>query len=101
MKHQDFFVRFYEEKGGLDLFFGSPSKDYTRIRSLIYFLSDEKDIPGFNLLDFFRGIMKKEANLLQKHIDKFEVCFGSEFPKYEEGLRLAEQRYFERMSPKR
>ena len=101
MKHQDFFVRFYEEKGGLDLFFGSAPKDYMRICSLIYFLSVEKDFVGFNLLDFFRGIMKKDANLLQKHIDKFEACFGSEFPKYEEGLRLAEQRDFEWMLPKR
>ena len=94
LKHQDYYVKFYEEKGGLDLSFGSPSKGFIAIRALIYFLSNEKDFVGPSL--FFGG-MKKEAKLLQKQIDRFESCYENEFPKSVEELRLADERYYARV----
>jgi hypothetical protein len=98
LKHQDYYVKFDEEKGGLDLSFGSPSKGFIAIRALIYFLSKEKDFIGFSLIRFiFFNVMKTEARLLQKHIDKFESGFEREFPKSEEELRLAEEKYYARV----
>ena len=46
LKHQDFLVRLFAERGGLDLFFGSSSAGFVEMRSLIYFLSGERDFYG-------------------------------------------------------
>src|SRR6476660_118945 len=75
LKRQDYYVKFEEERGGLDLSFGSPSKGFIATHALIYFLSKEKDFIGFSLIGFLlSNAMKKEASLLQKHIDEFELC---------------------------
>ena len=92
-RHQDFFVKLDAERGTLDVSFGSLYKGFIAIRALIYFLSNEKDFVGRSI---FGGI-KTEAKLLQKHIDKFESSFESEFPKSEEELKIAEERYYARV----
>jgi hypothetical protein len=94
LKHQDFFVKLYEEKGRLDVSFGSPSKGFMSIRALIHFLSNEKDFVGPSL--FFGG-MKTEAKLLQKYIDRFESGYETEFPSSAEEFRFAEERYYARV----
>jgi hypothetical protein len=95
LKHNEYRVRVFEERGGLDLFFGSSMNGFIEIRSLIFFLSGEKDLIYAPLAG-----MKKYARLLQEHIDEFELCFGSEYSKFEEGLKYAEKKFDERlMSP--
>ena len=94
LKHQNYSVKLYEEKGGLDISFGSPSKGFMSIRALIYFLSHEKDFVGRSF--FFSG-MKQEAKLLQKYIDRFEASYETEFPNSAEEFRFAEERYFARV----
>ena len=67
LKNQDFFIRFEEERLGLDVSFGSPSKGFMRVRALIYYLSKERKFIGLGkgCLSFFRNHMEIEAKLLQ------------------------------------
>ncbi len=100
LKNQDFFIKFEEEKGGLDLSFGSPSKGFMRIRALIYYLSKERKFIGLGsgCISFLRNHMETEAKLLQQYIDKFEASFGGEFPSTIEEAKLAEDRYYRKIT---
>ena len=88
LNRQDFFVRFFSERLWIDLYFGSPSKGFVEIKSLTYFLSGGKDFVDYSLSE-----MGKRTTLLREHIDEFEKCLGSEFPKFEEALKSAEKTY--------
>lgn len=92
LKRQDFLVQLFAERGWLSLSFGAPSKGFVEIGSLTYFLSGERDFVDLS------GDMKKNAILLQKYMGEFEACYGSDFPKYEEGLKSAEHRYSARQA---
>lgn len=98
LKRGDFFIYFFNEKGGLDVSFGSPSKGYVNIYALVYFLSKEKDFikSGSGCLGIFFPKLNQTANLLKKYIDKFETSFEHDFPKTEQELKNAEERYFNR-----
>ena len=95
LKKQNFYVKLEAEKGGLDLLFGSPTKGFMAIRPLIYFLSEGKN---YIKAGFFDYSMKKEADLLEKHIDDIEERFEGEFPATEEEVKIAEAKYFNRKS---
>jgi hypothetical protein len=93
---QDFRIKFVELTG-FGIMFGSPSKGFKNIRSLIYFLSDEKEFIEHKLLDLLTSGRKKEAKLLHKYIDKFEALYGSDFPLYEKDLDAADKKFLERI----
>jgi len=97
LKNRHHQVMFSAEKGAADILFGSPVKGFVYVRGLIYFLSGEKEFIDISFFDIFNG-MKKDAELLHKHIDEFEACFGNDFKKHEEGLKLANKRYSDRIS---
>jgi hypothetical protein len=42
--------------------------------------------------------MEIEARVLQQYIDKFEASFGSEFPPTIEEAKLAEDRYYRKIT---
>jgi len=90
LRHHDFHVKFYGEKGGLNLSFGSPEKGFAGIHSLVYYLSEEK------VFSRTQG-KKKEARFLQEHLDEFELCYGDDFLKHQGALKDAEQRYSEKL----
>jgi len=95
LKKHNFFVKFEAEKGGVVLYFGSPTKGFMGIRPLIYFLSDGKDFVKAGSSAYR---MKTEAELLEEYIDDFEDSFESEFPATEEEVKIAEAKYFNRKS---
>lgn len=96
VKRQDFHIwLWYAANFGIS--FGSPSKGFKNIRSLIYFLSDEKEfINPFILTEIFFSV-RKEANLLQKYIEKFESLYGSDFQLHEEDMNAADKKFLERL----
>ena len=99
LKKQNFCVKLEAERGGLDVSFGSPEHQM-KIRALIYLLSKEKEFIGLGsgCLNIFRNNMGIEAKLLQKHLDRFESSLESEFPKTDEEVQLAEQRWIARLT---
>lgn len=90
LKRNDFHIKFYGEKGGLDLSFGSPEKGFVGIHDLVYYLSGEA------VFGRTKG-ERKEANFLEEHLDEFELCYGDDFFKHQDGLKEAEQRYSEKL----
>lgn len=98
LKKKDFFILFYNEKGGLDVAFGSPSKGYVNIYALVYFLSKEKEFikSGSSCLGIFFSKFDQTVKLLKKHINEFESSFENDFPKTEQKVKDANERYFKR-----
>src|SRR6185503_9632234 len=73
LEKQDLFIKMCEDRGGPELYCGSSAKGFVEFKSLIYFLSNGKDII-FDTLNW----KKPYADLLQKYLDQIEACFGSE-----------------------
>lgn len=95
LKRQDFQINL-ENQAVLSIFFGSPSKGFKNIRSLIYYLSDEKEFIELKLTDAIINRWK-EAKLLQKYIDKFESLYGIDFPLHEQDINAADKNFLERL----
>jgi hypothetical protein len=80
LKKEDLYLEMYHEPSWYELYFGSPSKDFSKIRSIIYFLSDEKDVLGNS-----PASMERDANLIRKYIDEIESIFRDDYSGFWEG----------------
>ena len=89
LKREDLFVKIYEERGELELSFGSPSHGYINVGSIIYFLSGGKEIIGD-----FAG-MKKYAKLIQQYVDEIESGCRDDYSRFTEDIRSAREKYDE------
>ncbi len=98
LRKQDLFVRVYAERGAIEeLSFRTntqPPNELTDIGSVVYGLTGEKFVPNF----FFWN--KGYANLLQKHLNKIESYFGSDYIQNKDSLKFAQKEYHEATSPK-
>ena len=99
LRNQDTWIVFKAERGGLTISFGPP-QNTMHIHALIYFLSKQKKFIGLGggCINLFGNTMKRESKLLQEYIDRFEASLESEFPKTEKDVKLAEQRYYAKLT---
>lgn len=91
LKHDNLFLKVFEERGERELSFARDARGFIDIRSIIYFLTENKVL----LLGTSTGV-EKYANLLREYIDQIEACFGSEYSKSEKGLKSAHRKYREK-----
>lgn len=97
LRKQDLFVKVYAERGSIDISFRTntqSSDEFTYIGSVVYASTGEKIVPSI-----YWG-MEEHAKLLQKHLDKIEAYYGSEFVKNENNLNSVQKEYHEAISPK-
>jgi hypothetical protein len=99
LKKDDLYLNLHHEQSWswYELYFGSPSKGFLKIGSIIYFLSDEKDVFGNSPAE-----MERDANLLSKYIDDMESRFRDDYSGFWDGVQATHwnyERLFEKSLP--